>query len=210
MTKKYLQLNQEQRYEIGTYLKAGKSQTFIANALCVHKSTISRELSRNVAKRGLGAKVYDAKKAQIKTMARHVSKPKYTKFNDVLKKQMLYWIAVKKYSPEFVAAQWVRNGKAGVSHECIYQFIWQCKHTNKRINKAYKNLYKHLKHGKRRRKRGNYKDTRGIIPNRVSIDKRPKIVNEPSAYTLLKSSVAIKLQVSKFPKSITLTTPIRP
>ena len=39
-----------------------------------------------------------------------------------------------------------------------------------------KELYKHLKHGKRRRKRGNYKDTRGLIPNRVSIINRPKIV----------------------------------
>ncbi len=34
------------------------------------------------------------------------------------------------------------------------------------------------RHGKRRRKRGAHHDSRGKIPNRVSIDKRPKIVNK--------------------------------
>jgi len=40
-------------------------------------------------------------------------------------------------------------------------------------------LYKHLRrHGRRYRKRGNLKDSRGIIKNRISIDKRPKIVDD--------------------------------
>ena len=177
MTKKYFQLNQEQRYEISGYLKAGKSQTFIANELKVNKSTISRELNRNVPKRGKGAKVYDASKAQVKTNARHVTKLKHTTFTIALKKQMVTWMVTEKLSPELVSARWVRKGISGVSHECIYQFIWKCKHTNKGENKQFKNLHKELKHGKRRRKRGNYKSTRGLIPNRIAIDKRPKIVD---------------------------------
>jgi IS30 family transposase len=39
-------------------------------------------------------------------------------------------------------------------------------------------MYQHLRHGKRRRKRGNRKDSRGIILDRVPIDKRPKIVEK--------------------------------
>jgi IS30 family transposase len=63
-----------------------------------------------------------------------------------------------------------------VSHETLYRFIWACKHSNKRIHKEYKYLYRKLRHGRRKRKRGNYKDSRGLIPNRVPINKRPKIV----------------------------------
>lgn len=36
----------------------------------------------------------------------------------------------------------------------------------------------HLKHARRRQKRGNQKDNRGIIPNRVPIEKRPKLVEK--------------------------------
>jgi len=84
----------------------------------------------------------------------------------------------KKYSPELINAYWKRNNINGVSHESIYKFIWESKHSNQLKNKIYKPLHKHLKHGKRRRKRGNYKDTRGLIPNRISIEKRPKIVEK--------------------------------
>ena len=49
---KYTQLTQKQRYQIQALLKMGHSQTEIADALGVHKSTISRELQRNHGKRG--------------------------------------------------------------------------------------------------------------------------------------------------------------
>ena len=178
MTKKYSQLTQEQRYKIEAYIEAGKNQTEIAKLLHVHKSTISREFQRNIPKRGKGAKQYVAIKAQKKTEKRHKEKIKCTTFTLDLKQQMKHWMDTKRYSPELVAAQWEIDNVAGVSHECMYQFIWKCKHSNKRINKEFKYLHQYLKHGKRRRKRGNYKDTRGLIPNRVSIEKRPKVVEK--------------------------------
>lgn len=91
---------------------------------------------------------------------------------------MSNWMQTKHYSPELVAAQWKKEGVSGVSYETMYKFIWQCKHTNKRSNAAYKNLHQFLRHGKRKRKRGNFKDSRGLIPNRVSIEKRPAIVDK--------------------------------
>ncbi len=77
MTKnRYYQLTQEQRYKIEAYCESGKTQTEIALKLGVNKSTISRELKRNVAKRGLGAKIYSAMNAQSKTELRHQKKRK--------------------------------------------------------------------------------------------------------------------------------------
>lgn len=182
MTKAYYQLTLEQRYKIEAYLNAGKTQTQIATLIGVNKSTISRELKRNIPKRGFGAKIYIGRKAHAKATARHSEKTKCIKFSDDLKSRMKILMENEKYSPELVKATWLREGVKGVSHETMYKFIWDCKHKNKRKNKPFKNLYKVLKHGKRHRKRGNYKDSRGSIPNRVSIDKRPEIVNERTRF----------------------------
>jgi IS30 family transposase len=178
MTKKYNQLTLEQRYKIEALIAAGNTQTAIADLLSVHKSTISRELNRNTPQRGRGAKIYIAAKANDKTQERHKSKCKFQLFKSHLKEQMLGWMTQKRYSPELVSAQWAKDGIAGVSHETIYKFIWSCKHSNRQENLAYKGLYKMLKHGRRKRKRGNYRDSRGLIPNRISIEDRPKIVEK--------------------------------
>lgn len=202
MSERYYQLTQEQRYKLEAYLESGKNQTQIAGLLGVNKSTISRELSRNIPKRGFGSKIYNAFNAQIKTEVRHHDKPKYTTFSLELKNQMKLWMETKRYSPELVSAQWIKEGIEGVSHECMYNFIWDCKHTNKRINLSFKNVYKYLKHGRRRRKRGNYKDTRGLIPNRVSIEKRPAIVEKRKRF----GDTEVDLIMGKNHKSALLVT----
>ena len=48
----YSQLTSEQRYQIYALLKAEQTQTFIADIVGTHKSTISREISRNTGARG--------------------------------------------------------------------------------------------------------------------------------------------------------------
>jgi transposase, IS30 family len=202
MTKVYKQLTLEQRYRIAAYIGAGKNQTEIANILGVNKSTISRELHRNMPKRGVGAKIYVAKNAHVKASKRHSEKYKYTKFTLPLKLQMLKWMEEKRYSPECVHAEWSKQGISGVSHECIYQFIWHCKHTNQRKNSKFKSAYKLLKHGKRRRKRGNYRDTRGLIPNRVSIENRPAVVEDRKRF----GDVEVDLVMGKNHKSALLVT----
>lgn len=178
MTKKFSQLTLEQRYQIEALKNAGHSQTAIANTIGVDKSTICREFKRNIPRRGVGAKVYDAAKAQKKTGLRHKEKYKHISFSDELKQSAREMIRVKKYSPELVAAQWDKDGRDGVSHETIYKWIWQSKHGNRKDGAEDKRLYLHLKHGRRRRKRGNYKDNRGLIAHRVSIQERPKVVDK--------------------------------
>lgn len=177
MSKNYNQLSFGQRYQIESLLKAGMNQKMIAHQLEVHPSTISRELKRNIAKRGRTSGNYVASNAQRKTTLRHTEKAKHTVFTESMKQTIQKHLLLDRWSPELIS----KCSKVEmVSHERIYQWIWQCKHTNTKDVKPYRNLYQFLRHGRRRRKRGNRKDTRGIIPNRVPIAQRPLIVNKRS------------------------------
>jgi IS30 family transposase len=178
MSKKYTHLSLVQRYQIQAFLQAGMKQKNIALALDVHPSTISRELNRNIAKRGRTSGKYVAENAQRKTSQRHQQKPKVVKFSFPMKEQAVKWLKYKKWSPEIISVVGNKTGKCPMSIESLYQWIWQSKHGNKASDLRYKKIYNHLKHGKRRRKRGSRKDSRGIIHNRVPIDKRPKVVKQ--------------------------------
>lgn len=178
MTKNYTQLSLVQRYQIQAFVKAGMKQKWIAEQIGVHPSTISRELSRNIAKRGRTAGSYLATNAQRRTDQRHQFKLKLVKFTVAMKEQAVQWLSLKKWSPELISVEGNRTGECPLSIEWLYHWIWQSKHENKLADKPYKRIYQHLKHGRRRRKRGNRKDTRGIIHHRVPIDKRPKIVQK--------------------------------
>lgn len=178
MTKKYFQLTLEQRYRIEALKTEGFTQTAIAVHLGFSKSTISREFKRNIPKRGSGAKIYVAEKAHIKSVNRHRFKHKAICFDEPMKKQVRRWLKIEKLSPEFISAQWVKNGQPGVSHETIYKWIWKCKFSNQRKHAQDKYIYVNLKHARRRRKRGNSKDNRGLIQNRVSIENRPRVVEK--------------------------------
>ncbi len=166
--RQYRQLTDEDRIEIYAMKQAGKEQNKIAAKLSVHPSTISRELSRNAGLRG-----YRPKQAQQKTLHRRFTARKTFKMTP----ETIDYIESKlreQHSPEQIAERMKLDPRwhgPAVSHERIYQHIWQ--------NKAQGGtLYKHLRIGgtRQRRKRRNSRDMRGTIPNRVGIEKRPKIV----------------------------------
>jgi transposase, IS30 family len=175
---RYKQLGQEQRYVIGRLYAQGKTQTEMALALGCSKSTICRELRRNMPQRGIGAKQYDANKAQQRAEKRHTQKPKRQKFTHEMKQQIVKWMVDEKLSPELMAVKGRATDPDFVSAETIYKWIWKMKHSHRRENSIYNTLYQELKHGRRRHKRGNYHQNRGCIPDRVPIDKRPKIVEK--------------------------------
>lgn len=95
-----------------------------------------------------------------------------------LKQAIFDQMTIDKWSPELISERLKLEGKAIVSHETIYKWIWESKHTNRIENKSVKTLYQELKHGKRRQKRGNIKDTRGAILNRKHISERPAIIEQ--------------------------------
>ncbi len=173
---KFKQLNEKQRYQIQSLLHTNATQTRIAMILNVHKSTISRELSRNTAKRGRGAFIYNSEIAIRKTKLRHKEKPKIIKFTDELKEQARQLLKHEKLSSELIAEKWKSKAIQGVSHETIYKWIWRAKSSKHKDLIDDNLLYKELRHGKRKRKRGNYKDSRGLIKNRTPISDRPPCV----------------------------------
>ena len=176
--KKYKQLTVEQRYQIEVLIQAGFNQTKIANQLGVHRSTISRELKRSIPKRGRGSGEYCASNAEKKTRSRHKEKYKIVFLTSDLKQSIFDKMTLDKWSPELISKRWKLEGKVTVSHETIYKWIWESKHTNRIENKLFKTLYQELKHGKRRQKRGIIKDTRGAILNRKHISERPDVIEQ--------------------------------
>ena len=159
----YTQLTQEQRYQISAMLKIGQNQTEIAETIGKHKSTISREVRRNRGQRG-----YRPKQAQQMSLDRRKkAKPRIQESTWALIESKLQ----EDWSPEQIADWLKRNTDIQVSHERIYQYILADKRTGGR-------LYKHLRCQKKRRKRYGGYDRRGKLPNRRSIEERPKIVDQ--------------------------------
>ena len=153
---------QEQRYQIYALLKMGHDQTQIAKCLEVHKSTISRELGRNQGQRG-----YRPKQANKKALKRRNQKAKKRitaeTWDQIEEKLRVDW------SPEQISGWMKKNEEDTISHESIYRYVYADKRTGG-------DLHKHLRCQKKYRKRYGGKDRRGKIPNRVSIEERPEIV----------------------------------
>jgi IS30 family transposase len=85
---------------------------------------------------------------------------------------------VEKYSPELIATYLKKIGIKGVSHETIYPWIWNSKRSKHKKYEGDQVLYRELRHGRRRMKRGNYKDSRGMIKDRTPIEERPAVVSK--------------------------------
>ncbi len=66
MSKNYTQLSMVQRYQIEAFVKAGIKQKMFAREIGVDPSTLRRELSSNIAKRGRTAGSYVAANTQSK------------------------------------------------------------------------------------------------------------------------------------------------
>jgi len=160
------QLTQEQRYQIAALLKAGHNQTEISTVLECHKSTISRELSRNRGQRG-----YRPKQAHELSMVRRQNKVK-----PLIAAQQWQWIEQllrDDWSPEQISLWLGAAGRCAVSHEWIYQYVYADKRQGG-------DLHSHLRCQKQRRKRYGSNDRRGQIKGRESIDNRPKVVENRS------------------------------
>jgi len=163
MNTTYNRLTYEQRYTIETMLRSGHTPTFIARALGRSPSTITREIGRNSRPTGL----YRCKHAQV--LADENMKEGHYKhvFNASMEKLIREKLGEHQWSPEQICGWCDRQGIDMVSHERIYQFIWQEKANGGQ-------LHLQLRHGsKKYRKRYGSYDRRGGIPNRVSIDERP-------------------------------------
>ena len=162
--RKFTQLTLKVRYQISAYTKIGYTQIQIANTLGISQSTVSREIKRNSSEG-----IYKPELAEQFSFHRHKYKSKHLK----LTRKVMNYIKDKlklDWSPEQISGVMKLQKLSYVSHETIYQYIYKNKcHGGK--------LYLMLRHkNKKYHKRGNDYNSRGIIKNRVSIEKRPKVV----------------------------------
>lgn len=166
--KHYKQLTSEQRYQISGLLKAGYKRVEIAIEVGVNKSTISRELKRNRGHRG-----WRPRQAQIMRDERRRGCINAQRFT------LEDWAGVedlirRKFSPEQAAERLALEGNLRISPETIYRRVY----ANKRQGG---DLWQQLRCQKPSRKRyGSGQERRGVIPNRVSIEERPVIVEARS------------------------------
>ena len=184
-------INQEQRYTIQVLLEQNFSKDYIASLIGKDKTSIYRELKRNSDKRN---SKYTADLATKKCKDRHKNKNKKIHFTEEIKQKVEEKIK-EDYSPEQITGYFKKEGIACVSHERIYQHIWQDK-------KKKGVLHTHLRtKGKKYRKRGASKDKRGQIIGRVDIENRPEIVEEKTRF----GDFEIDLVIGKNHKKAILT-----
>lgn len=160
----YTHLTEEERYQIYEMLGAGVSQATIAQQLGRSASCICRELQRNRGQRG-----YRPRQAQAKAVARRQACQNGRQIDDEV------WSRVedrlrRDHSPEQIAQALKAEALGCVSHERIYQRVYDDKATGG-------DLHTHLRCQKKRRKRyGSGQQRRGQIPNRRGIELRPLVV----------------------------------
>jgi len=161
----YHHLTNDQRCQIYALKKRKISLRSIAGDLSVHASTVSRELNRNTGRRG-----YRPIQAQLFTdIKRHLSTSHPYKMTPDVIAYIQEGLSMQ-WSPEQISGRILLEKRIHLSHERIYQYVWQ----NKREGgKLYKNL---RRSGKKYNKRASKTVGRGLIPGRVDISSRPEIV----------------------------------
>jgi len=159
---KYRQLSQEERYIITGLLKTHMSLAAIAREMGRSKSTISRELARNLRPSGY----YAASVAHSYATARRKRTRRGSNFTPEQWRIVLNLIKMD-YSPEQASNIIKQFFGFSISHETIYLYLLYDK-------KKGGTLYKHLRHvPKRRRKRYNSYDSRGRLAGKRMIQDRP-------------------------------------
>jgi IS30 family transposase len=166
--RKYKQISKEQRFKMDALLKEAISKSRIAEQLGVDRSTIYRELKRNQGNRGH----YHASKADEIAAIRKERFSDHRRFTAAMKKLIDEKLKQQQWSPEQIVNHCRLQGTGMVSHERIYQYIYDDKRSGG-------SLYRHLRIGSKpyRKRYGSY-DHRGKIPDRISIEQRPTIVEQ--------------------------------
>jgi transposase, IS30 family len=173
--KPYKQLAQPEREKIYQLKKKGLTNSDIAVRLRRDKSTIGRELRRN---QHLKLKQYLPDTAERKAEKRKEKgrKARYVGKLPLLKRKIIRLLG-KGWSPDIIAGRFNRNHEPYLNQESIYQFIYS-------VEGRKQNLRQYLRraHRIRRKKNGRKHWKENRIPNRVDIDKRPKIVSKRTQF----------------------------
>ena len=170
---RYSHFTKNNRTELSILLKKGYSYRDIGKAIKKNPSSISREVKKNSVNG-----VYDPDKAQHKAYV----KRKYSKYQGMkVWENYEIWSYVEEkmrkfWSPEAIAGRLKidTNGRLSVKADTIYKYLYS----------SYgQHLCCYLKsHRYYKRKRKSKKVKKEFIPNRVSIEERPNIINHRRRY----------------------------
>ena len=168
---KYKQITIEEREKIYQFLKTDISLTQIASQLGRHKSSISREISRNKSIK-LGYLPDRANNLSMGRKNRNLSKvEKYP----ALKKYVIDRLFLHKWSPEMIAGRMkLEKVPVKISHETIYQYIYGC--SGQKLK-----LYQHLMLARPKRQL-KYSRRKRILPDIYKISNRPEYINNRSEF----------------------------
>ncbi|MDX9897532.1 MAG: IS30 family transposase [Spirochaetia bacterium] len=165
----YQQVSQQERYTMTAFLKTGLSRSAVARIMGRHKSTISRELRRNLRPTGH----YAASVTHSYATARRRKTRRGSNFTKEQWRIVLNLIRLD-FSPEQVSDTLKTFFGFSMSHETMYQYILY-------DNKKGGSIYKHLRIvPKRRRKRYNSHESRGRLAGKRMIETRPEEINARS------------------------------
>lgn len=170
ITMKNKHLTSVQRYNIQVLLQEKTAIKRIAELLNVHQSTIYREIKRNKAPRGQ----YKAPRAIMLTDERKERFRRKRKLTPSMEKFIREKISQEQWSPQQIVGYCRINDIEMVSHQRIYQLIYEDK-------KAGGILWKSTRHKLKHRKRP-ISGKQVNIKNKVSIEQRPAVVDEKSRY----------------------------
>lgn len=162
----YRRVTREDRLRIKDNLDAGLTKSEIACKLGFHKSTITREISRNKGDRG-----YRPKQAHQKAQAREKPKHGPYRMTPVIMMKIIERLEAK-WSPEQIYNRLLLEGEEIVSTETIYKFILE---DRRQGGSLWKNL---RRSGRTRKKRFPSEDRRGKLKDTRSISKRSKKANK--------------------------------
>jgi len=164
--KNYAHLGEEERDIIGILRTQGKSLREIGNELGRSASTISRELKRNKHE----FYGYLPHHAHGQTMTRRSASRKCGRLRDPFVRAFVEGQLNKGWSPELIAGRLSEQAsEVSISHETIYQWIYE--EAPDYIEKLARS------HRKRRKRRRGRRRRFTVLPRRVSISKRPKLVD---------------------------------
>lgn len=167
----YTQLGQKERDRIFLLKSKGMTNSAIAKRLGRDKTTIGRELVRNIHKK-LHQYLPDTAQRKANKRKERGRKQKYTIKEPRLTRRIIRLLK-RGWSPDIIAGRLKRTKQSYLNQESVYQFIYSKEGRNLNLRH-----YLRRSHRIRRSKQGRH-SRKGIgIPNRVDIDKRPKIVEK--------------------------------
>jgi len=173
--KTYTQLGQKERDRIFQLKRKGISHSDIAITLGRNKSTIGRELARNVHRK-LRQYLPDTAQRKADKRKEQGRKQRYVDKRLALKRAIIKLLK-RGWSPDLIAGRLKRLKKPYLNQESIYQFIYSL--TGRKLN-----LRQYLRRAHRIRipKAGRKARKDCGIPHRVDIGKRPKTVEKRTEF----------------------------